>query len=272
MKKYLSLLCTAMLCACCLALAACGGSSGASTAASGSAASGSAASVAVDPAEKFIGDWKFAALEYQGMTMTGDLSAILESDELMTLSIKGDGTSSVSINGEAAEATWEQKDDNTITLTATAEGETRSFDIAYADGVLSMDMSDEEIQGKALFTADGVLQGAKEISTANATPITSAADLEGEWKLCGINMMGVSMYGDAESIAAVAGDSGTETNIAFSADKATFGGQDMSYTVDENGAAISESGITMPIMKLDDSTIIIDMSAIGMDMVMAFSK
>ena len=125
MKKYLSLLCAALLCACCLALAACGGSSGAST-----AASGSAASAAADPTEKFIGDWKFAAMEYQGMTMTGDLNAILDTDEAMTFSLKEDGTSSMVINGDAAEATWELKDENTITFMTTEAEETRTFDVA----------------------------------------------------------------------------------------------------------------------------------------------
>ena len=83
-------------------------------------------------------------------------------------------------------------------------------------------------------------------------------------------MMGVSVYGDAATISSMAGE--TDTKLTFTADTMTFGGEEMPYTVDANGAAVTAGELSMPIMALGDD-IIMDMSGfIGMDMVMMFSK
>lgn len=273
MKKYLALLCATMLAVCCLALAACGGGN-ASSAASGS---GSAASSSAAPEVSLVGDWKLAGLETQGVTMAGDMSAAFGSDVGMTLSFADGGKGTATFNGEAAEFTWEKTADGaTVTIASGGEalegvtGGSSTLNVTLEDGVLSLVMSDETMTGTMLFTQDGVLPGMVEISVAKATPITDEGMLTGDWKLAGMSMMGMNMYGDSASIAAVAGSS--DTSISFSADgTCKMSGADATYKVSAEGAEITSSGLTMPVMALGEN-IILDMSGMGIDMVMMYSK
>ena len=155
MKKYLAMLVAAMLCACCLGLAACGGSSS-SSAASGSAsssaassesasaaASGSAsasaasasasaasasasaaassaaasasASAAANPADKFVGEWKMGAMQMNGITAWGDLAQTMGWTS-GAMTIANDGTGTLDMNGKAGKFTWTQAGDNAITI------------------------------------------------------------------------------------------------------------------------------------------------------------
>ena len=124
-----------------------------------------------------------------------------------------------------------------------------------------------------LFTKDGNLPGALSIDTEKATPITSEADLVGDWKLTGMSMMGMMVYGDADTLSSISGDA--DTSITFEeGGKCTMSGEELEYSVSEDGAIISESGIDIPVSKLDDA-IILDMgtaSGMGIDMVFMYTK
>lgn len=289
MKKYLAMMCAAMLCVCCLALAACGGGTSSSAAASGSGSSASAsaseASSAAQPS--FVGEWKFAALEYQGMTLAGDLSAVIGQDMDVSLVIKDDGTGTMSFQGESADLKWTQKDASTITLTvsdadassasssasasASASDEPQSIDVVMKDNALFMEMNDADIQGTIIFTPDGVYADAKIIDLASATPIKSADELVGDWTLCGVNMMGVSVYGDPASLAAIAGD--TDVNASFTKDgKVTMMGEEMQFSVESDGAYLTVEDAKLPVKSLDGD-IVVDLSAYaGTDIALVFGK
>ena len=311
MKKLLAMLCAAMLCACCVALAACGGSSGsASASASGSGDASASASAsaesesaesAADPAQNFIGTWKLAGMKAQGLTIVGDLSGIAGSDISMDLTINEDGTGSMVFGDEPANFTWVQKADDTITATfekqdteassssesaeaaesdEAAESEAEEniesqlnepVDLTLADGVLSMVMDMDGEQAELLFTADGKLPGAKEISTQGATPITSEADLIGSWQMTGMNMMGMSAYGEGEALAAMSG--GEDISLTFEeGGKGTMSGEEITYKVDENGAVLESGGIELPIQKVDDG-IVLDMgSVMGIELIALYTK
>ena len=318
------MLCATMLCACCLGLAACGGSGSSSAAASGSAsasasassasasassasASASSSSAAVD----YAGDWKFAGMEADlgtgKITMVGDLEAIASafgsdtSTMAFGLTLNADGTGKFVGGDESYDVAWVGNDKG-VTLTpakgddsasasaasasasaasesASAESDNAfgnfgdSIDLVYADGVLSLTMDQDGQSATVYFSKDGKLPGATEIKAENAKPITSEADLIGEWKISGMNMMGLSIYGDDDALGAMMGSSGTDTSLTIEAGgKGTMSGSEFTYTVGADGAAMESGGITVPIKSLNGS-LLLDMSdAIGMPMVIAYSK
>ena len=103
------------------------------------------------------------------------------------------------------------------------------------------------------------------------TPITSEDALVGSWTLSGINMMGITMYGDAKDLAAMAG--GQDVSLSFEkGGKCHLMGSDATYAVSSDGATITEENISIPVKALGDE-IAIDMTdLIGMEMIMVFSK
>ncbi len=279
MRKYVAMLCAAMLFVCCLALGACSNGGSASASASGSASAASASASSASAQASFAGDWKLAAVETQGITMAGDLEAVLGDGNNLGLVIKEDGTGTMTFGGETANFKWEQKDASTITITPEATSSSASSgsttqktaDVTMKDGALFMALEEDSFTGDAIFTKDGTYDDAKLIKTADAKAITSADSLVGTWTLCGMNMMGISMYGDAKALSAMAGD--TDTTLVFDKDgKVTMMGSDAQYTVGADGAAITEGSTSIPVKALGDD-IMIDMSdMLGMEMVMVFSK
>ncbi|MBQ9041322.1 MAG: hypothetical protein IJ111_00740 [Eggerthellaceae bacterium] len=312
MKKYLSILCAAMLCACCLALGACasGGSSSAAASSASASASASESSSAADPAEQFVGTWKFAAAESQGITMSGDLSALLGTDTSMAFTLEAGGTGSATFAEETAAITWEVTGDNAISIkaadeaasssaaaasseAASASSETASSEAASAsaeaaeatdldadsftatatleDDALKIVMGEGAEQATLILTKDGTYADAKTIDASAATPITSEDALVGSYTLTGMNMMGISMYGPAEALSAMAG--GTDMTVTFEkGGKVDFMGSEATFTVGADGAAIVEGEAQVPVKALGDD-IAIDMSEfLGMQMVMVFSK
>jgi hypothetical protein len=301
MKKYLALICAAMLCVCCLALAACGGGSGSAATASGSA-SASASSSSATAADKAVGSWQLAAIESQGITIAGDFSMFLGSNDKITLNIEKDGKATMSMGSQTANLTWEasgndikfKKDESASASSASASASASSsstssspffddsssssseFTATIKDNALVIDISQDGTSMSMIFTADGTYADAKVIDVNKADKVTSESDLVGDWKLSGMNMMGISMYGDPSDLSAMMGStaaSSTDLTAKFEAGgKATLMGEACTYTVDSNGATISMSGQSLPVKKLGDD-IVIDFSGIyGMDFAFAFSK
>lgn len=305
MKKYLALLCASVLCVCCLGLAACGGGGSSSAAASGSASasSASASSSSASAATNYAGDWKFAGMKANmgtgEITMVGDLdtmaSAFGTSSSSMQfgLTLKEDGTGSLVSGDSTYPVTWTEnakgitlKDASGASASAAsasasaasagataAFGGTGSVDLVYNDGVFEMPMEQDGQTATIFFSKDGKLPGATEITTANAKPITSEADLVGNWKFTGMSMMGLSIYGSADALNSLSGGSGVDMNISFEAGgKGTLGGSEFTYTVDSSGAKMVSGGATVPISSLDGSLMIDMTDILGMSVVMVFSK
>ena len=308
MKKYLAMLCAAMLCACCLGLAACGGASSssaasssaasasasASTTASNESASASAASAgaltasvseaaaSVSPAAAtagFVGEWKFAGAQMDmgsgAVTMVGNLATILGDGYTFSMTLKEDGTGTFAVSGESVNVTWSQVSDESIVVTATnpdSEGMSEPIEFFYANGVLTGSMVQEGQTTTLMFSKDGTVPGALEINAANGRPITQESDLVGDWKISGMSMMGLSIYGDSNTIATMSGNT-AEVNLNVQpGGTATFGGQEITYTVGPNGASLNADGVAIPVMALGDG-IMVDLTQIAqMDMFLAYSK
>ena len=270
MKRILAMLCATMLCVCCLALAACGGSGSSSAASSGSASGSASASAAVD----YTGDWKFAGMQMNlgtgEVTMIGDLDALAQmtgnTSTSMTfgLSLKADGTGAF-VSGESTyPVTWtESASGITIKDASDASGSAASasasaasdsasasasstdgfggmgdtLELGYSDGVLAMSIEQNGQAATVFFSKDGKLPGASEIIAENAKPITNEADLVGDWKFTGMNLLGLSIYGDAETLNSLSGSSGTDMSISFQAGgKGTMSGSESTVAVTSRSA------------------------------------
>ncbi len=266
-----------LLCACavamCLVLSACGGGEANSVE--------SSSSQPVNPAEKFIGDWQVAAAQSQGITMVGDFSQLIGGSSNMQITINADNTGSMSYNDESFNLTWEQNGDNAIKITPeTTTQEIQQVDLTYNAEyeALEMNLEDAGTAGTILFSRSGAIEGLKAISTANATDITSEADLVGTWKLSSVNMMGVSMYGDADTLAEAMAPSSESIDTTLAIEEggtASLMGTSATWEAGSDGAAISISGVAIPVQKLDDR-LVMDMGGLfglyGVDIVMVFSK
>ena len=287
MKKLLAILCATMLCVCCLALAACGGGStsaaSASAAASGDSASASAAQNAkpANPADKFVGKWALVGAQSGGIILTGDFQAVLGDDLDISLTVNADNTASISYNGESLDCTWTLKNDNVITLTAKnpQEGGEKlvggePVDVEYNSGnnTLVISSIEEDMTAILLFSQTGAIEGILDITTSNATPVTDKNSLVGTWRICGMNMQGVMMYGDADELAQYMG--ATDMSLTLNADgTGSIIGENISWTVDSKGAMTTIEGIDCPIYQFGENEILLDLTpGMGSTMIFVYTK
>ena len=286
MKKILALVCAAMLCACCLALAACGGgsaSSAASASASASSESASASSAAkpANPADKFIGNWALVGAKNGEITMTGDFAAVLGEELDISLTVNADGTATLSYNEDSIDCNWELKNDNTISMTAANLEDTSSgtklfageaIDVNYIPENKTLDILDAESGAELVFSQTGAIEGMLDITASNAKPITSKDALVGTWRIRGMNMMGVMMYGDADALAEYMGDS--DLSLVVNSDgTATIMGEGISWTADSNGASFTIEGVTCPVYDFGNGDILLDLTAgIGETLLFVYTK
>ena len=269
MKKYLALLCAALLCAGCLAFAACsGGTSGSAASSNGSAAASSAASSqAADPAASFVGDWKIVGATTQGITVAGDFSQFLGDEANMTINLKEGGTGSAVVNEETQEITWKVENDTTVSMTANGETLTGVLE----DGIMKIEMQDSEFTGEMLLSKDGSTPVVKEISAEGAQSITSEDALVGDWKLSGMNIAGMTAYGDADQLSQLAG--GTDTTMTIEkGGSGTLMGEQVEWSVSADGAVVSMSGMDIPVKSFDGGLMIDLSDVLGTTMIMTFSK
>lgn len=213
-KKFVALFIVACLSVLCCGLAACGSSGQNSSAASGSASS-SSSSANVKPTDKFIGSWNLAAAESQGLIMSGNFSEMMGLGEIGMFNVKADGTGDLTFAGETVTFTWTEAGNDAITLklARATGGISEDVPVTYADDALKIEFSQDGQTGALIYTKDGEYSKAKKVSLESAKPITSESQLLGTWKLAGMKMMGITIYGDEGSLAAMTG--GTDSSITF---------------------------------------------------------
>ncbi|MBE6471512.1 MAG: hypothetical protein E7000_07405 [Coriobacteriaceae bacterium] len=272
------LLVWAFVAALCLALAGCGGSGSSAASSSGGSESGSASESSTapepaDPSEKFIGDWKIAAVNTQGMLVVGDFSANFESAADMKLSVKEDGTGSLSLNDESRSFTWKLANDDAISLEV--EDVDDPLTVNYADEALTLEMNTDDMAGTMYFTKDGAYAGGKALALADATDITSPDAVTGTWTMCGAGLSGMTMYGDAEALSALGiGDS---TTLVLNEDgSAEAFGTQTTWTAGADGATVNMSFYgsegAIPMKMIDDYLIIDASEAMNAEMFFLYKK
>ena len=312
MKKHLGIILAALLCAGCLGLAACGGSSsqGQSDEGSGAESAPAATSEAVapeadtssaaepaapaaeadtstspepaapaaaagDPSEKFVGSWKLAAASTQGVTVTGDFNQIDLS--IGALELAADGTGTVNLNGENISFAWKPAGDNAIEIVKGAAEEDAS-DMPAAQilcdehGALVIPLEGEDFEGTMTYTKDGKLEGAKTISAEGAKPVTSIDGLAGTWVMSGISMGGASMTGEPEALAAIGGYD--DPTLVFNEDgTAALCGNDAAWKEGDEGIVLADATVEYPVKSLGDNEIVLDLSSItNMEFLLLFTK
>ena len=284
--RLVSIIAALCLVLACVSLVACGGgSSSSSSAASSSATSSSAASSsaasskAASPSEQIVGTWKVAAAEQNGLILGGNFGQLLGVGDNGGLTFNADGTGTLTLNSETYSFTWTAEDNGTINVAPQSENAIMKQSIVpvtIKDGAVFMTMEDSGQQGNLIFTKDGTYDKAKQISMADAKPITSEAALLGTWTMVGMNMGGISAYGDAESLKNAMG--GTETSVTFKqGGVAELSDGTGSWAIDANGATLTSSDITgthtVPVMQLGNEIAIDYTEAYGgTEFIFVFAK
>ena len=289
-RKFVALAAAVCLSMVCLGLVACGNSASSSAASSSASASSAASSAAAsesasassesasasaaNTADKFVGTWTIAAAESQGVTMAGNFGEMIGMSDTGNLTINADGTGEMKLGDEGGAIKWEATGDDAITITAESSSET--VPVTYKNDALFMEITQDGQTANAIFTKDGVYADAKQIDKSQAKPITSEGDLLGTWKLTGMVMMGITIYGDADSLSAMSGD--VDQSMTFE-QGGTFksGTSEGTWAVDANGATISGTDITgeytSPLLMQGDM-LLIDMSEAmqGMEFILVYEK
>lgn len=251
-----------------------------SAATSDATATSVASTIATTPAAtSVIGTWKLAAMEQNGILMGGDMTAALQmtgelegkdvGGDLMVITIAEGGKGSMSMMGESYDITWtETATGATLTPVATEQNpEPTSIDATLEGNALSL-MMDEN---KVYFTPDGKYDALKVYDLTAAKDVSSESELVGDWNLASMSMMGITMQGDAATMANQMGLEGTALSFATGG-KCTAFGSETTYVVGTDGASITDEGLKMPL-KMLDGQLVIDMgSAYGMDFSLIFTK
>lgn len=287
MRKRLLVLWMSLLCVCGLALPACGGSSGA---ANGEDAKASA--VAADPAEKFYGTWKLAAMRSKNLTIVGDFSMFTggEEGEAPTMVIEKGGTGAISLDSESRSLTWELSNDNTISVTPEKQDDAqdeddaddgaevdvdtiKTLDFVYGDEGLTAKYEDEETAYELVFNETGTLADGPEIDLEKAENFATLDELTGTWNLVAMKLAGATMYGEPEDLAEIYADSSNSATFEVAADgSATLFDQSCKCTVGENGASIDFVFYQIPIKHVGDYAIV-DMSEfMGTEIAFCYKK
>lgn len=287
-KRVLALLCTIALSVCGLTLVACGDS-------------GDASKASKPDTTKFVGEWKIAAFESEGITMVGDMSAFMGESTSIALTINEDGAGSMSYGEDTADFSWVANDDaSKITITVaesdadgavsdlenmlgggTTEGEEATekstepitFDITYndADKALVLTNESDGQEFSAYFTADGTLSSMPVINADATQPITDKKQLIGDWKLTGISMMGISMYGTQESLATMAGD--TDMSFSLAEDgTGTMADESISWKIGDDGATMTAEGQDIKVSALGDGIALDFAETYGIEMILVYGK
>lgn len=231
-----------------------------------------------DPKEQFVGEWRMAALEQRGITMSG-FHELDETGEKTTLVINTDGTASMALDEESVTFSWALEGDDAIYMTKQSDTEAtaqQAILLELKDGALFFPYEYNGEEATLIYTQDGTYAKARQITLDGAKPITSEDELLGTWKLVGFNMGGLSMVGDAEALEAAM--YGGDTSITFEkGGTVTMSAGNGAWAIDEDGATLTSESLTGDmtgtVMKQGDE-LVIDFTAAfgGVEFIEVFAK
>lgn len=286
-KRIASTIVAGCLSVACMGLVACGGGTAGSAAAS--SASVSTDSGSTTSTKTFVGKWKIAAAQLNGLTLAGKFGQIIGADENSGLEIKEDGTGTLTLGGETDSFTWTEAGSDSIDITVKSDkagSETtvpQSTRITAKDDALFLTIKQENQEGSLIFTADGKYAGAMEINLDEAKDITSESELIGTWNLVGMDMAGISMYGEGDALQQQLGQAGSSASTLLTLEKggSVKTGSETSgsatWAVDSNGATMTMDGldgkVNLPIKKLGDQ-LVVDYTQLlaGLQIVFVYGK
>lgn len=222
--------------------------------------------------DKVTGTWKLAAVESEGVIMGGNLSELLDLGDEGNIEVREDGTGTLKIEDKQVDFKWSEDGDAAIVLNNDGQIDQNAelnTTLTNKDGALFMAYVQEGKPASMIFTRDGKYDKAKQITMDGTKDITSEEELLGTWTMTGMNMMGISAYGDPDSLAEM--NNGMESFITFEeGGVAKMNGQDGKWQIGDAGATLTSKGLTgdmtYPIKKQGEE-IYIDMTGSFGDMV-----
>ena len=289
MRKRLSALLVSTICAFSLGLVACGGSSGSAAAPGEAKTEPEAVEKVVDPSEKFLGTWKLAAAETNGIVFVGNFEMALQSADGIVATINEDGTGTLATGDDSSKFNWTLTSDDVMTITnaeadkadgdaatdasddaatddaATGEqseadeiiSDTDSMTLTYKDDALILEPKDEEIKMLLTFSKDGTLKDIKPIDYASATPVKETSELVGDWGLGGMSYNGATIYGDVETLGALTGIEGDFTMKVSEDGTAVMFGQPVSLVTEDGVVKVDPGNETnLPLYMVEQGVIV----------------
>lgn len=194
-------------------------------------------------AEGFLGSWQLAKMMLDDdVTMWGDFSEMLGSEGGWTIEVSDDGNTHMQTGGQEVTLPWTLTDKGELSI----EGGWRENEtlVLSQDGnaiTATWDSEDDTMElgltkMQLWWTKDGTIEDVPAYNKDEATAITSADKLVGEWELVGGYQDKYSMYGSSEAVAALMG---VDPALTFAEDNTgTLMGADMTWSADDNGAII----------------------------------
>lgn len=288
MIKRLRFLCAVMMCVSALLLPACGNGRQA-PAQKGTAAEVEAESnenAAQSPTDgSFFGVWKLAAAHTDGLTIAGDFSMLFRDVESITMELRDDTTATMSFGDIDVDFMWEKADDTNLRVVRSSNeadeevtgvlGAYESADLSLKDDSLVMTLGEgDEVSTELIFTMDGTLKGYEPLATNKASDIAASDDLIGEWKLSGLRISTVTLYGAADVLAELV-DSSTDTTMTINEDgTGTVMGSSFTWKREGETTVFSYDGDTVTVKTLDGDIILDMTNMLGgkVDTVMRFAK
>ncbi len=251
MKKLAGIACAAVLG---LSLVACGGNAEPKAEDTTSQTTQTDTQAVEAPSIKdYEGEWKLAAIEHSGFTVTGNYADIYGDEKGNVLTINADGTGTSVAGNSTTNLTW--KDNGSGSLIITDEAETEQDLATLVDNMLMV--STGELANA--FTRDGTYPKLPKIDF-KGTAIDSADKLLGTWKIFAARN---TDYGDylifGQSPEAIAAYQQFSTGDLVFEDggRGTMLGYDMTWSLNESGVTIviTETGGDLTVSETDEGIV-----------------
>ena len=209
--------------------------------------------------------------------MGGNFGQMTGMSEDSNMIINADGTGKLEFDENSGDFAWTQEGADSIWVSPQSDevSTQQAILVTYKDDALFVPMEQDGQTVTLIFTKDGTYAGAKQITLDGAKPITSESQLLGKWTLVGMNMGGISMYGDAEAMKAAMG--GTDASLTFK-ESGTIEQEsgEATWAIDANGATMTSTDITgtntVPIVAVGDDIAIDYSQTYGMEFIILMSK
>lgn len=243
MKNLARITCAAMLG---LSLVACGGGG-----TQKSADQTTEKPAATTDAASFEGTWKLAAVELDGVTVTGDFSNQFGVPEGNSITIDAGGTGAIVTGDEKVDLTWTSSGETTISISD-------EYDPADTTATLEDDTliltSATKTDSTMVYTKDGVYPQKPEFDFEGIA-IDSADGLMGAWDFCALRNTDYGdflAWGDAEPLAKWGGLPGSQL-VFDDGGKGTLLGHDMEWSLSESGVVIVVKDSNQPAKVTKDA-------------------
>lgn len=186
-------------------------------------------------AEGFLGSWQLAKMLEGDITMWGDFSELFGSEGGWIIEVNDDGDANMKAAGQDVTLHWDLTDKGELSI-ENGLGANEALVLSQDGDAITSSWDSEGETMQLWWTKDGTIGDMPDYNKDEATAITSADKLVGEWELVGGYQEKISLYGPSE---ATAERMGVDPALTFAEDNTgTLMGADMTWSAGEDGAVI----------------------------------